>query len=148
MVDLSYVEIGESVKIWHPEFVNIYGRKDAICKIGNLVNIGAFTEIGPGVIIGDRCHISAYCFIPEGVVIEDDCFIGPGVVFCNDKYPFSHRDQWEKTLVKKGASIGARATILPGIIIGEKSLIGAGSVVTRSVPNHIIVAGNPARRLK
>ncbi|MDD5053443.1 MAG: acyltransferase [Sulfuricurvum sp.] len=135
--------ISESVKIWHPELVNIYGN----CSIGENCNIGAFVEIGPEVEIGNNCRIGAHCFIPEGVTIEDDCFIGPGVVFCNDKYPPSHKQAWEKILVKTKASIGAGSIILPGVTIGAGAMIGAGAVVTENIPDYTIVAGNPAKRI-
>jgi len=134
--------IDKTAKIWHPELVNIYGD----CQIGAFCNIGCFVEIGPGVIIGDNVSIGAFCFIPSGVMIENDCFIGPGVVFCNDKYPPGPKDGWLPILVKTGAKIGAKVTILPGVTIGERTLVGAGSVVTKNLPPDIIVMGNPARR--
>ncbi|MDD2679528.1 MAG: acyltransferase [Candidatus Omnitrophica bacterium] len=148
MIDERFVKIGEFAKIWHPELVNIYGNEDSFCIIGNS-NIGAFVEIGPGVVIGDNVSIGAFCFIPSGITIEDGCFIGPGVLFTNDKYPPSHKAEWRKTVVKKNARIGAKAVIAPGITIGERSLIGMGSVVTKDVPEGSIVMGNPAKiRLK
>lgn len=134
------VVLGKNVKIWHPSLVNLYG-----CTIGDDCNIGAFVEIGPGVKIGNHVSIAAHCFIPAGVTIEDDCFIGPRVTFCNDKYPPSHKDNWGKVLVKKGASIGAGAIILPDVEIGEWALIGAGAIVTCSVPSRTKYFGNPAR---
>ena len=139
MVDKS-CSIGEGTKIWHPELVNLYG-----CRIGNNCNIGAFVEIGPGVVIGNNVRIAARCFIPEGVTIEDDCFIGPRATFCNDRFPPSSKDQWEKILVRRGASIGAAAVILPGVTIGERAVIGAGSVVTRDVAAGETIYGIPAR---
>lgn len=128
--------IGKGTKIWHADLVNIYG-----CTIGRDCNIGAFVEIGPGVVIGDRVRIAAKCFIPEGVFIEDDCFIGPGVIFTNDKYPPSSKENWKKTRVCKGASIGAGAVILPGVTIGEGALVAAGSTVTRDVPAGVWTCG-------
>ena len=116
-------------------------------KIGQWVNIGTFTEIGHNVVIGDRVRIGAMCFIPEGVTLEDDAWIGPRVTFTNDMYPPSGPEKWKQTLVKKGARIGAAATILPGVVIGENALIGAGSVVTHNVPAGEIWAGVPARQL-
>lgn len=147
MIDMAYVEIGESTKIWHPELVNIYGSKESICKIGSCVNIGAFVEIGPGVVIGNNVSIAAFCFIPFGVTIEYSCFIGPRVTFTNDKYPPGNKEDWRPILVKHGTSIGAGSIILPGVTIGENVLIGAGTVVTRDVSNNSRIVGNPGRRM-
>lgn len=140
---MSNPEIHPSTKIWHSDKVNIYGD----CKIGRNCNIGAFVEIGPGVIIGDNVSIAAFCFIPCGVTIEDNCFIGPRVTFTNDKYPPSNRDNWEPIVIKKGASIGAGAIILPGVTVGENAMIGAGTVVTNNIDCDCRVAGNPGRRV-
>jgi len=131
-------KIGKNTKIWH--FVNLYES-----EIGDNCTIGSFVEIGRAK-IGNNCRIEARAFIPEGVTIEDNVFIGPHVCFTNDKYPKA-KGEWElkKTLVKEGASIGANATILCGIKIGKNSLIGAGSVVTKDVPDNAIVFGNPAK---
>jgi acetyltransferase-like isoleucine patch superfamily enzyme len=147
------VVLGKNVKIFNPDLVNLYG-----CKLGDNVTVGAFVEIRKGVKIGNNVKIQAFVFIPEGMTIEDDVFIGPHVCFTNDKYPRSTTEQgklsteedWqhEKTLVKKGASIGANATILCGITVGEKAIVGCGSVVTKDVPPNVIVAGNPARVLR
>lgn len=126
-------------RIWPP--CNIFST----AKIGKYVNIGAFTEIGPEVVIGDNTRIGGGCFIPEGVTIEDDAFIGPHVVFANDRYPPSERRDWEKTVVKKGARLGAGVMVLPGVTIGERALVGMGSVVTTDVPKGQIWAGNPAK---
>lgn len=136
-------QIHYSTKIWHPDKVNIYGD----CIIGCYCNIGAFVEIGPGVIIGNNVNIAAFCFIPSGVTIEDNCFIGPRVTFTNDKYPPGKREDWLRTYVKTGASIGAGSVILPGVTIGSGALVGAGSVVTKDVPDGRRVVGNPARML-
>ncbi len=133
-------EIGVGTKIWHPQLVNLYG-----CKIGRNCNIGAFTEIGKGVVIGDNVSIGAYCFIPEGVTIEDDCFIGPRTTFCNDIYPPSYGKHWGTIIVRKGAAIGAATTILPGVEIGEGVMIGAGALVSRSIPAGVKSYGHPAR---
>jgi acetyltransferase-like isoleucine patch superfamily enzyme len=142
------VKLGEDVKIF--AFANLYG-----CEIGDETKIGAFVEIQKGAKIGSRVKISSHTFICEGVTIEDEVFIGHGVMFINDKYPraatasgnLQSEEDWVciPTLVKKGASIGSNATILCGLTIGENALVGAGSVVTRDVPNGVIVAGNPAR---
>ena len=125
---------------WH--YCNIYPT----AKIGNGTKLGSYTEIGNNVKIGKGCVISSYVFIPEGVEIEDDVFIGPKVCFTNDKHPPSKN--WSKTIIKKGARIGANVTILPGIKIGSNSLIGAGSVVTKSVPYGEVWVGCPAHQLK
>jgi len=136
--EIKNCKIGKNTKIWH--FVNLYD-----CEIGDNCVIASFVEIGKAK-IGNNCRIEAYVFIPEGVTIEDDVFIGPHVCFINDKYPKS-KGEWKlkKTIVKKGASIGANATILCGIKIGKNSLIGAGSVVTKDVPDDVLVVGNPAK---
>ena len=126
-------------KVWKPS--NIYPS----AKIGNGTRVGAFCEIGEDVVIGEDCKIGAFSFIPRGVVIEDEVFVGPRVTFTNDKHPQVKGD-WELlyTTVCKGASIGAGAIILPGIIIGEYAHIGAGAVVTRDVLPASTVVGVPA----
>lgn len=147
------VRLGKDVKIFHPELVNLYG-----CEIGDNCKIGAFVEIRKQVKIGKNVKIQAFAFIPEGVTIEDGAFVGPHVCFTDDKYPRSinpdgslkKESDWKitETLVKKGASIGANATIICGITIGENAIVGAGAVVTKNVPANTIVVGNPARILK
>jgi UDP-2-acetamido-3-amino-2,3-dideoxy-glucuronate N-acetyltransferase len=121
--------------------VNLYG-----CTVGKNTKIDAFVYVEEGVTIGDNCKIRPFVFIPTGVTIEDNVFIGPSVTFTNDKYPKAHGD-WKllETRVKRFASIGARSVINPGVIIGENALIGAGSVVTRDIPDHAVAFGNPAR---
>jgi len=134
-------KIGKNTKIW--DFVNLYE-----CEIGDNCMIGPFVEIQKNVKIGNNCRIQSHSFICSLVTIEDNVFIGHGVVFINDLYPpVRDESKWKKTLVKKGASIGSNATILP-VTIGENSIVGAGSVVTRDVPPNVIVAGNPARILR
>jgi len=133
--------------------VNLYG-----CSIGDDTKIGTFVEIQKNARIGKNCKIQSHSFICEGVTIEDDVFIGHSVTFINDKYPratntagtLQTEDDWtvEPTLVKHGASIGSGATILGNVTIGERSIIGAGSVVTGHVPPDSIVAGNPARLIR
>jgi UDP-2-acetamido-3-amino-2,3-dideoxy-glucuronate N-acetyltransferase len=130
-------------------------------KIGVNTKVWQFVVILPGATIGDNCNICACCFIEndviignnvtikngvqlwDGVVLEDNVFVGPNATFCNDKYPKSNNRDYVKlkTIVKKGASIGANATILPGVTIGEKALIGAGAIVTKDVPESLIVKG-------
>jgi len=145
------VKLGRDVRL--SKFINMYG-----CEIGDETKIGACVEIQKGVKIGRRCKISSHTFICEGVTIEDHVFIGHGVMFTNDVYPrattptgdLQTEKDWkvEPTLVKKGASIGTGATILPRVTIGEHAIVGAGSVVTRNVPPRTIVWGNPARVLR
>ena len=115
--------------------------------IGEGTKVGAFSEIGRNVIIGKNCSIGCGAFIPENVIIQDNVFIGPHVVFTNDKYAPS-KGAWRDeppTVVKTGSSIGANSTILPNLTIGQSSSVGAGSVVTRDVPDNSVVAGNPAK---
>ena len=135
------VEIGKGTKIYDQTLINLYG-----CKIGKNCVIANFVEIGKDVVIGNNCKIEAFSFIPTGVIIEDNVFIGPHVCFTNDKKP-RIGGKWKviKTTVKKGASIGANATIICGVEIGEGAMVGAGSVVTKDVVPGTTVAGNPAR---
>jgi len=132
------VKLGKNVKIWYPTLVNLYN-----CWIGDDCHIASFVEIGKGVTIGKQCLIEAFAFIPEGVTIEDNVFVGPGVCFTNDRKPPS--DKRELTLVKQGASIGANSTIICGVTIGKNARIGAGSVVTKDIPDGALAYGNPAR---
>ena len=145
------VRLGQDVKIY--AFVNLYG-----CEIGDESKVGTFVEIQKAAKIGRRVKISSHTFICEGVMIEDEVFIGHGVMFINDKYPrattaggeLQTEADWVciPTLVKRGASIGSNATILCGVTIGERAIVGAGSVVTHDVPDGAVVAGNPARTLR
>jgi acetyltransferase-like isoleucine patch superfamily enzyme len=145
------VKLGERVKIF--DFTNLYG-----CSIGDDTKVGTFVEIQKGAMIGRRCKISSHSFICEGVTIEDDVFVGHNVTFINDRFPratnsggqLQTEQDWkcETIRVRKGASIGSSATILCGVTIGERAIVGAGSVVTKDVPPHTIVAGNPARTLR
>lgn len=142
------VKLGQNVRIFG--FTNLYG-----CEIGDETKIGTFVEIQKGAKIGKRCKISSHSFICEGVTLEDEVFVGHGVMFTNDLYPRAANPDgslktdadWTciPTLVKKGAAIGSNATILCGITIGARATIGAGSVVTKDVPDDAVVAGNPAR---
>lgn len=145
------VKLGERVRIFG--FTNLYG-----CEIGDDVKIGTFVEIQKGAKIGDRCKISSHSFICEGVVLEPEVFIGHGVTFTNDLYPratnaagaLQTEADWVciPTVVKRGASIGSGVTLLCGITIGERAIIGAGSVVTKDVPADAVVVGNPARVIR
>lgn len=145
------VRLGRDVTI--VGFVNLYG-----CTIGDETKIGTFVEIQRNAHVGARCKVSSHSFICEGVTIADECFIGHHVVFTNDRYPRAvtvdgspqTAADWQvvPTHVGRGASIGSGAVILCGLRIGEGALVGAGSVVTRDVPPHTIVAGNPARVLR
>jgi acetyltransferase-like isoleucine patch superfamily enzyme len=145
------VKLGKNVKL--SNFINLYG-----CEIGDDTKIGAFVEIQKNSKIGKNCKVSSHTFICEGVTLEDGVFVGHGVVFINDSYPRATTEEgqlqteqdWkvEKTLVKARASIGSGSTILSKVVIGENAIVGAGSVVTKDVPNDTIVAGNPARVLR
>jgi acetyltransferase-like isoleucine patch superfamily enzyme len=145
------VKLGDGVKL--SKFINLYG-----CEVGDGSKIGAFVEIQKNARVGKNCKISSHSFICEGVLIEDNVFIGHGVTFINDTYPrataedgsLQTEEDWkvEATVIKKGASIGSGATILCNVVIGEHAIVGAGSVVTKDVPAHAIVAGNPARMLR
>lgn len=126
------------VKFWHKHLSNI-----GDCVIGDGSIVHSHVWIGDRVSIGKRCKIQAFAFIPTGVRIGHDVFIGPHVCFTNDKHPPS--PDLQITTVGNHASIGANATILPGITIGEGAKIGAGAVVTKDVPNNMTVCGNPAR---
>jgi len=146
------VSLGENVKIFQPELVNLYG-----CTINAETKIGAFVEIQKNATVGARCKISSHTFICEGVTIEAEVFVGHGVMFTNDPYPRAVNNDgslqteadWSvvATLVKRGASIGSNATIMAGVTIGAYALVGAGAVVTRDVADYAIVAGVPARRI-
>jgi acetyltransferase-like isoleucine patch superfamily enzyme len=145
------VKLGKDVKL--SKFINLYG-----CEIGDETKIGAFVEIQKNATVGKRCKISSHTFICEGVSIEDNVFIGHGVMFINDLYPrattaaggLQTEADWrvERTVVRKGASIGSGATILANTCIGENAIVGAGAVVTKDVPANTIVAGVPAKILR
>ena len=145
------VRLGKDVRL--SKFINMYG-----CSVGDETKIGAFVEIQKNASVGRRCKISSHTFICEGVQIEDNVFVGHSVTFINDSYPrattasgdLQTEADWkvEKTVVRKGASIGSGSTVLSKITIGENAIVGAGSVVTKDVPANAIVAGNPAKVLR
>ena len=145
------VKLGRNVKVF--AFTNLYG-----CEIGEDSKIGTFVEVQKGVKIGKRCKISSHTFVCEGVTIEDEVFIGHNVTFINDRFPRATTSEgalqteadWDcsPTTVMRGASIGSSATILCGVTIGANAIVGAGSMVTKNVPDNAIVAGNPARVLR
>ena len=145
------VKLGKDVKIF--SFVNLYG-----CEIGDGTKIGTFVEVQKNAKIGKNCKISSHTFICEGVTIEDNVFVGHNVTFINDKYPgatgpsgnLQTELEWKcvPTIVKKGASIGSGAVILCGVTIGINSIIGAGAVVTKNVPDNAVVTGVPAQAMR
>jgi acetyltransferase-like isoleucine patch superfamily enzyme len=145
------VRLGRDVQL--SKFINLYG-----CEVGDGTKIGAFVEVQKNATIGKLCKISSHTFICEGVIIEDNVFIGHGVTFINDSYPRATTSEgkmqteadWrvERTVIKKGASIGSGVTILSNTEVGENAIVGAGSVVTKSVPANSVVAGNPAKVLR
>ena len=145
------VKLGRNVRIY--AFVNLYG-----CEIGDETSIGTFVEIQKGVRVGARCRIQSHTFICEGVTIEDEVFVGHNVNFLNDRWPAAVKDDgsvrtagdWrlERTVVKRRATIGTGAILLPGVTVGEGAVVGAGAVVTKDVPPGAVIAGNPARALR
>ena len=144
------VKLGKNVRLY--AFVNLYG-----CEIGDETSIGTFVEIQRGVRVGARCRIQSHTFICEGVTIEDEVFVGHNVNFLNDRWPAAVNDDgsvrtpgdWrlERTVVKRRATVGTGAIILPGVTVGEGAVVGAGAVVTKDVPAGAVIAGNPARVL-
>lgn len=142
--DVQTKNIGKDTKIW--QFVVVLAN----ANIGSNCNVCANSLIENDVIIGNNVTIKSGVYIWDGVTIEDNVFIGPCVAFTNDKYPKSkiYPDKFLRTVIHKGASLGANSTILPGITIGENAIIGAGSVVTKNIPANAVAIGNPARIIK
>ena len=141
LADVQSDQIGEGTTVW--QFAIILPK----AIVGKNCNINCHTFIENDVVIGDRVTIKSGVYIWDGLRIEDDVFIGPNATFVNDKYPRSKKyaDKFQETKIGKSASIGANATILGGISIGEFAMIGAGSVVTKNVKPYTLVYGNPAR---
>ena len=140
----SGCDIGDGTKIWH--FSHIMPQ----CKIGRNCNIGQNVVVSPEVVLGENVKVQNNVSIYTGVTCEDDVFLGPSMVFTNVINPRSavnRRGNYEKTLVKKGASVGANATIVCGNTIGRYAFIGAGTVVTKDVPDYGLVVGNPGRQI-
>lgn len=137
------VDIGDNTNIWH------FSHIMPCCKIGDHCNLGQNVVVSPEVILGNRVKVQNNVSLYTGVICEDDVFLGPSMVFTNVINPRSavnRKEQYRKTLVKKGATIGANATIICGVTIGEYAFIGAGAVITKDVPPYALVIGNPARQ--
>jgi UDP-2-acetamido-3-amino-2,3-dideoxy-glucuronate N-acetyltransferase len=135
-------QIGEGTKIWHFTHVMTGAR------IGRRCNIGQNVVISPGVVVGDNVKIQNNVSVYTGVTLEDDVFCGPSMVFTNVINPRSHvprKDEYRPTLVRRGATLGANSTIVCGLTIGRYAFVGAGSVITRDVPDYALVVGNPGR---
>lgn len=142
--DIQSSNIGADTRIWQ------YCVILEAATIGEGCNICSHCLIENDVTVGDRVTVKSGVQLWDGVILEDDVFIGPNVTFTNDVYPRSRQfpDQFSKTLIKQGASIGANSTILPNIIIGENAMVGAGSVVTKNVEANTLVIGNPAKFIR
>jgi UDP-2-acetamido-3-amino-2,3-dideoxy-glucuronate N-acetyltransferase len=143
MIDDDVI-LGEDVRIFDPSTVNLFG-----CTLGPGTFVGPFVEITRNVKTGRNCAVQSHAFLCDSVELEDDVFVSHGAMFTNDLYPnVGVRVRYLPTLVKRGASIGTNATIVAGVTIGRYAVVGAGSVVTKDVPDYTIVAGNPARALR
>ena len=140
--DVQTKNIGSETQVWQNSIILPQAR------IGNNCNINAFCFIENDVIIGDNTTLKCGVYVWDGITLEDNVHIGPAVAFTNDVYPRSKHDfKLARTIIRRGSSIGANATILPGLTVGEYALIGAGSVVTKNVPNNTLWVGNPARQV-
>ncbi len=144
LADVQSNHIGEGTSVW--QFVVILQG----ARIGKNCNVCAQVFIENDVVVGDNVTVKCGVQLWDGVTLEDNVFVGPNVTFTNDPFPRSkvYPASFPRTLVKRGASIGANATILPGVTLGEGCLVGAGAVVTKSVPSHALVVGNPARVIR
>ncbi|WP_367971421.1 acyltransferase [Vibrio scophthalmi] len=144
LADVQSNNIGIETKVWQFSVI----LEGAV--IGTNCNICAHTLIENDVFLGNNVTIKSGVYLWDGISIEDNVFVGPCVTFANDKYPRSKQypDVFPKTIIKKGASIGANATILPSVVIGENAIVGAGAVVTKDVPNNAVVVGNPAKVIR
>jgi UDP-2-acetamido-3-amino-2,3-dideoxy-glucuronate N-acetyltransferase len=142
--DVQSQNIGDNTRIW--QFVVILPK----AKIGRDCNICAHCLIENEVVVGDRVTVKSGVQLWDGVEIEDDVFVGPNATFTNDLFPRSRQypESFKKTVIRKGASIGANATLLPGVVIGRNAMVGAGAVVVADVPDQAVVAGNPAKIIK
>lgn len=141
LADVQSVNIGKDTQVWQFSII----LKGAV--VGQNCNINCHTFIENDVTIGDNVTIKAGVYVWDGITVEDNVFIGPNVTFTNDKFPRSKQrpDQFQNTLIKKGASIGANSTILGGLTIGEYAIVAAGSMVTKDVPAFSLVKGHPAK---
>ncbi|MEX5504180.1 acyltransferase [Pseudomonas putida] len=144
LADVQTDAIGEKTRIWQYAVI----LKGA--QIGSNCNICAHTLIEGGVVLGDNVTVKSGVFLWEGLVIEDNVFIGPNATFTNDRVPRSkcYPEAYEVTVLKEGCSIGANATLLPGVTIGRHAMVGAGAVVTKDVPDYCVVVGNPAKIIR
>ncbi|MBO0368781.1 N-acetyltransferase [Pseudomonas putida] len=144
LADVQTAEIGQGSRIW--QFAVVLNG----ARIGKDCNICAHTFIEGGVTVGDNVTVKCGVYLWEGITVEDNVFIGPNATFTNDRQPRSKQypDSFEKTVLKRGCSIGANATLLPGITVGESAMVGAGAVVTKDVPAYSVVAGNPAKVIR
>ncbi|WP_119688449.1 acyltransferase [Pseudomonas sp. PGPR81] len=144
LADVQSTVIGEQTRVW--QYVVILDG----AVIGRNCNICAHALVEGGVIIGDNVTVKSGVFLWEGTVVEDDVFIGPNATFTNDPLPRSkmYPEQFKGITLRKGCSIGANATLLPGVTVGERAMVGAGAVVTKDVPPFAVVIGNPAKIIR